>query len=215
MPPPSNSPYQLIVEGLDDQHSILHLMLRHGFNWDDEAVVRPFMSLTNGITELLEAIPVAAKGPYERLGFVVDADVDLPNRWLQVRNRLVPLGLDVPASPDRDGVIIDGIRPGRRIGIWLMPDNQNPGTLEHFLAKLVPADDRTWAYAEETSTQARRLGAACAAKDATKSWIHTWLAWQEQPGLPFGRALRARVFRHDSDDALRFVAWFDRLFRGQ
>jgi len=48
--------------------------------------------------------------------------------------------------------------------------------------------------------------------DRGKSTLHTWLAWQETPGLPFGTALRAEFFRHDTEDALRFVAWFRRLF---
>lgn len=42
--------------------------------------------------------------------------------------------------------------------------------------------------------------------------LHTWLAWQERPGIPFGTALEAQVFRHDTEDALRFISWFNRLF---
>ena len=38
------------------------------------------------------------------------------------------------------------------------------------------------------------------------------LAWQESPGLPYGTAIRARYFSHDSANALAFVEWFRRVF---
>jgi hypothetical protein len=99
-----------------------------------------------------------------------------------------------------------------QIGIWLMPDNQRPGALEDFLGKLVPTEDATWSYADEAVQKARGLGAPCLAKDHGKSLLHTWLAWQEEPGLPFGAAMKAEVLRKDAGEALRFVGWFRRLF---
>ena len=93
-----------------------------------------------------------------------------------------------------------------------MPDNSSPGILEDFLSRLVPREDTIWDHAGEVVAEARRFGARCREVDHLKSSLHTWLAWQEDPGLPFGTALRAQVFRHDSEDALRFVAWFRRLF---
>jgi hypothetical protein len=47
-----------------------------------------------------------------------------------------------------------------------------------------------------------------------KARIHTWLAWQENPGLPFGTAITARYFGADSQEALKFVNWFNLLFSG-
>ena len=93
-----------------------------------------------------------------------------------------------------------------------MPDNVSLGTLEHFLAKLVHPGHPIWTYAGEVTTEARQRGASCLDKDHAKSWLHTWLAWQETPGLPFGTALKAGLFEADHEDALRFVAWFRRLF---
>ena len=29
-----NSPYRFLVEGPDDKHCVIHLMRRHGINWD-------------------------------------------------------------------------------------------------------------------------------------------------------------------------------------
>jgi hypothetical protein len=210
--PLEESPFRLLVEGSDDLNSVIHLMARHGFDWDDESTVRPFISPGGGITGLLNAFSVALRGTYQRIGVVLDANLSLPDRWAQIRNRARRAGVDLPGSPLPEGTIVPGRRPESRIGIWLMPDNSSPGALENFLGKLVPADDPRWAYADEVVVEARRRGARCQEKDHTKSVLHTWLAWQQEPGLPFGIALKAEIFEKDSEEARRFVAWFRSLF---
>ena len=212
MPPSERSPYRLLVEGSDDRHSVIHLLARHDFNWDDASMARPFVKEADGIQKLLDAFPVALKASYERIGIVADADAHLSDRWDQFRNRAISVGVNLPERPEPGGTIVPGLRPSSRVGIWLMPDNSSPGILEDFLSRLVPGEDTIWDHAGEVVAEARRLGARCREVDHLKSSLHTWLAWQEDPGLPFGTALRAQVFRHDSEDALRFVAWFRRLF---
>jgi hypothetical protein len=92
-----------------------------------------------------------------------------------------------------------------------MPDNISSGALEHFLGRLV-LPGPIWTYAAEVTEEARKRGAPCLEKDHAKSWLYTWLAWQENPGLPFGTALKGGLFEADSEEARRFVAWFRRLF---
>jgi hypothetical protein len=210
--PPKESPYRLLVEGSDDLHSVIHLMARHGFDWEDERKVRPFVSPMEGVEKLLQAIPVALKGTYERIGIVLDANSSLVARWAQLRDRANRADIALPESPESEGTIVEGRQPGFRVGIWLMPDNSSPGTLENFLGELVPPDHPVWAYAGEVTVEARQRGAGCLEKDHLKSTLHTWLAWQEEPGLPFGTALRTGVFEVESETARRFVAWFNRLF---
>jgi hypothetical protein len=94
----------------------------------------------------------------------------------------------------------------------MMPNNQTAGVLEDFLQRLIPAGDTCWQHADTSTRQARDLGAALRENDHAKGAIHTWLAWQDPPGQPFGTALNARIFHHDSPEALEFVAWFKRLF---
>lgn len=212
MPPLETSPYRLLVEGNDDFHSVIHLTALHGYNWDDESTTRPFVVNAGNIEKLLEALPVTLKGPYERVGVLVDADLRLADRWAQLKTQASKAGVALPRSPAADGTILEGPRPGSRVGFWLMPDNSSPGTLEGFLGKLVSREDAVWAYADEVTLEARRRGAPCQEKDHLKSRLHTWLAWQADPGLPFGTALRARIFRRDTADALSFVGWFQRLF---
>ncbi len=212
MPPRDHSPYRLLVEGSDDLHSVIHLIARHGFDWDDEKTVRPYVANSGSLDELLKEFPVALKGRYSRIGVLVDANTHLSDRWAQLRGRAESVGVKLPQAPNNKGTIVEGLRPGSRVGIWLMPDNLSPGTLETFLSKLVPYEDLIWSYAGEVVVEARERGAPCRKIDDLKSRLHTWLAWQEDPGLPFGTALRAQIFLHDTPDALNFVDWFRRLF---
>jgi len=209
--PSAESRYRLLVEGADDSHSVIHLMARHDFDWEDETKTRPFVDTANGVESLLSVIPSTLNGPYTRIGVILDANSNLGGRWKQVRDRALSAEVDLPAFPDPEGTIVSGRRPDSKIGFWLMPDNVSSGTLEHFLGRLV-LPGPIWSYAAEVTEEARRQGALCLEKDHAKSWLYTWLAWQEKPGLPFGTALKGGLFETDSEDAQRFVSWFRRLF---
>ena len=92
-----------------------------------------------------------------------------------------------------------------------MPDNIARGALEDFLSLLVPPGDPCWSHAEVATREARVCGAKLEETDHLKGALHAWLAWQAIPGQPFGSAITARAFRHDSAEALQFVAWFREL----
>lgn len=93
-----------------------------------------------------------------------------------------------------------------------MPDNQHDGKLETFLKSLISEHDVLIEHATEATDTAKQLGAEFAESDHLKATIHAWLAWQEDPGVPYGTAIRAKYFRHDSPVAGVFVAWFKQLF---
>jgi hypothetical protein len=198
------------VEGQDDQHTIIHLTARHGWNWDKPAPHFPYIDDAKGDTLALEALPVALLS-CQRVGVVLDADIAPGNRWQSIGDRLSDAGFPLPDQPDPEGTVV--LRAdGKRLGVWLMPDNQSPGKLEDFLAQLVPPGDPCWGCAEESTRCAKELGAGFTEPDFIKARIHTWLAWQEEPGLPFGTAIRAATFAHDTAAARKFVAWMERLF---
>src|SRR5207253_6469977 len=100
-----------------------------------------------------------------------------------------------------------------RVGIWLMPDNQHDGTLDTFLRDLVQAADPLIGHAETATDTASQLGARFPAVHRLKAVLHAWLAWQEVPGKPYGTAIKAQYFRHDTPAALKFVEWFKSLYR--
>ena len=206
-----NSKFRLLVEGSDDKHCVIHLMKRHGINWDDPQATHPCVHDCGGIEGLFDSLGVAAKS-YSRLGFIVDANADIQHRWTQAKEALARIDITLPQFPSVEGVIVPGIFPDWRVGAWLMPDNQSRGQIEDFLAKLIPSGDPCWDYAQEATNQAMKLGARVSHTDVSKANIHTWLAWQENPGVPFGTALTARYFSVNSPEALRLVHWFRQLF---
>ncbi|HEY8377993.1 MAG TPA: DUF3226 domain-containing protein, partial [Nannocystis sp.] len=142
----------------------------------------------------------------------LDADLDLSARWQALRGRLQSVGIPVPPAPTEGGLVCPGYFEDYRVGVWVMPNNRSTGMLEDFLGMLIAPDDPTWKFADEATTRARELGAPISPLHQAEGAIHTWLAWREEPGKPFGTAITARYFRHDTPEALAFVAWFRALF---
>ena len=48
----------------------------------------------------------------------------------------------------------------------------------------------------------------------SKALMHTWLAWQDDPGTPIGLAITKRYFDPETPHATAFVEWLSRLFAG-
>lgn len=135
-----NSPARLLVEGRDDKHSIIHLMMRHNVDWDNSAASLPYVNDCGGIDALLESVSVSAKS-YPRLGIVIDANEEVEIRWEHLKRKLGSVDVRIPACPNPAGIVLQGIFPDWKVGVWLMPDNSAPGELEHFIQTLVPAED--------------------------------------------------------------------------
>jgi|SRR5665213_789616 len=211
MIPPKTSAHRLMVEGKDDLHTVIHLLRRHGLDYDDPSLDLPYIHDGGGYSSLLDALPVAAKS-YKRLGVVIDADLEPRVRWTEVRCRLKTVGVELPETPNGVGTVVSGMTTDCRVGVWLMPDNSGEGTLETFLSRLVPAGDACWGHAGVVAREAKSLGARYPNKYFSKAQIHTWLAWHEEPGQPFGTAITSACFSTDTRDAIAFVAWFKQLF---
>jgi hypothetical protein len=94
-----------------------------------------------------------------------------------------------------------------------MPDNVEDGKLEDFLIALISQNDLLIAHAKSATDEARTKGAGFSDPDAIKAVIHAWLAWQQEPGLPYGTAIKAQYFAHDSPAAAPFVRWFKTLYQ--
>nr|WP_254435729.1 DUF3226 domain-containing protein [Dolichospermum sp. UHCC 0260] len=48
--------------------------------------------------------------------------------------------------------------------------------------------------------------------DLSKAIIHTYLAWQDEPGYPMGQAITKQSLRPHTDIAIKFTDWLTRLF---
>ena len=200
----------LLVEGKDDEHVLKHICGNRGVSHLDE--VKPL----GDARKLIQNIPVQIKASSEEgdvVGVVIDADTNLDARWQSIRERLIRIGYrNVPTLPDPRGTVLDppaeSLLP--KAGIWIMPDNKTPGILEDFLRFLVPGPDAPFDHVTTSvdSIPDRRF----TENDKPKAVIHTWLAWQEEPGLPYGTAITARFLDPNVRQADALVSWLQRLF---
>lgn len=198
----------LFVEGTDDERVILRIC-------NARELATPEVISRQGIAQLLEAIADDIPAYTEEgdvVGIVLDANGSPEARWRGVRDRLTAVGYaSVPASPDPDGTVLDppATLPLPRVGVWIMPDNQNPGNLESLLRSMVPSKDGLFAHAADVvaSLPEKRFG-----DNELKATIHTWLAWQETPGLRYGTAITARYLDPSVPQVDGLVAWLRRLF---
>lgn len=200
----------LLVEGKDDEHVFYALLEHHQ--------IPELFTIQNkeGIDNLLETLPLELKrSDLDHLGIVIDANTDLSGRWSSLRTILLKAGdVNVPESPEPEGTILLLQRPDRevKVGIWLMPDNQLPGMLEDFIEFLVPEGDGLWPRAVDCvdgiPTEERRFRP----RHRQKSNVHTWLAWQEDPGTPLGQAITKHYLDAESQRAHQLVDWIRRLF---
>jgi hypothetical protein len=196
----------VLVEGKDDEHTLYALLNHHG-------VPRIYrVKDKNGFTNILATIDVELEASdLETLSIIIDADEDQSARWQAIRDRLVRSGFtNVPISPRATGTIVN--EPDRpTVGIWLMPDNNSNGMLEDFIEFLVPATDTHWAHAVN-SVNGIPPPLAFPPQARSKACLHTWLAWQNEPGKPIGIAITARYLDADASHAVALVAWQKRVF---
>lgn len=200
----------LLVEGTDDEHVVKHVCGNRGVRKLDE--IKPHGS----VQQLLDSFPVRLKeSDLEALGVVIDADTDLAGRWGSLKHRLASAGYrNIPPHPAPAGTILlppqGALLP--RVGIWLMPDNQSCGILEDFMRFLVPPDSALFQHVEVSvggiPEQERRFST----QDRPKAIIHTWLAWQSEPGKPLGTAITAKFLDPNVAQVDVLVGWLNSLF---
>ena len=150
------------------------------------------------------------------MGIIVDADLDIKARWESLANRLKDLKYEnVPDLPESNGTICTG-KDLPKIGVWLMPDNTLPGMLEDFVKLLVPDEQKNLlekaVNAVELIPKEERLFITENSDKTAKAQIHTYLAWQSRPGVPYGIAIREKFLEADSQHAANLMNWIKELF---
>lgn len=198
----------LLVEGIDDCHVVMALCAAHN-------VPHTFgiyeCGSDVGVLKRLNALILRPDPPLV-IGIVLDADrPSLEGRWQSVRAKLSHYDYTFPEAPTSNGTIIQSEADFPRIGFWFMPDNQVSGMLEDFCQGL--AEAKALGFAATCVDKAKQDGLSTY-KDAhrSKAIIHTYLAWQDEPGRPLGQAITAQALRPATEIGKRFAGWLERLF---
>ena len=93
-----------------------------------------------------------------------------------------------------------------------MPDNQVTGILENFLRFLVPHPNALFDYVRRSVANIPASERRFKLLKEPKAIIHTWLAWQREPGMPPGNAITARFLDPNVPEVDVLVSWLKRLF---
>jgi hypothetical protein len=104
---------------------------------------------------------------------------------------------------------------GKRVGIWIMPDNENPGMLEDFYLGTIPEDDREKSLASEfvNGIENPKFGRATieeTEKAKSKAVLGVWLCIQEEPIAP-GAAVERGWLSAERGGMPPFIQWLDDL----
>jgi hypothetical protein len=217
-----NNPYQLIVEGDEDKRFVPELIEKHGIKWSDGLNGHRFLAnikAADGIANIAakDYLSVQFKMTgLQALGIIIDADGLDDQRSSSVSALLDRCRVLLPQGAwhlTKDG-IINTHADGRRLGLWVMPDNVNPGMLEDLILSLpVAAKNAQVEWAQEAVRKAKdEREAPFKEVHRSKAEIHTLLAWQDPPGRQLHQAIKENILQPHSEVADRFVKWFKRLF---
>lgn len=202
----------LLVEGKDDQHVIWSLLEQ--YQVPELFVVKD----CDGIENLLRDVSLRLTTPtmYKNIGVVMDADVNIKGRYDAFRSVLESTGMYdfSQIGLSETGTLIKPSDDNFPVfGLWLMPNNQSNGMLEDFVMTLADENDVLMSESDTVlaSLEQRSLN-RYTPEHRSKAKIHTYLAWQEEPGKPMGQAITARVLHAESESAKVFIEWIKRLF---
>jgi hypothetical protein len=198
----------LLVEGTDDCHVVMALCAAHKL---PESFGIYECGGDKKVLQRLNAL-ISRPEPPQVIGIMLDADSpSLIGRWISIKSKLNNYSYILPDIPEIDGTIIEGVGDEPTLGFWLMPNNQCDGKLEDFCAEL--AEPISLEFAKQCVKKARENQATTFKElDLSKAVIHTYLAWQDEPGRPMGQAITKQALRPHTDIAIKFTDWLTRLF---
>ena len=202
---------RIIFEGPDDKHVVMNLLFNH--NHHGQPLCEHFEDkIKDGIDNLLDTLKEELGATdLGCLGIVLDADTNLASQWARVTHVLDEYGCsDVPPVPNPEGTIVE-TNDGKTIGIWVMPDNQNSGALEDFVGALIGEEDSLWPRAKESVNGIPEGERRFKETYLSKAQVHTWLAWQEEPGTRMGETFRKKYLDPEHPQAKAFVNWIKQL----
>jgi hypothetical protein len=213
----------LLVEGETEKRVLPELMERAGVLWGPKGQEYVRINALNGVENFdADSLLLLLKSrDVRRVGLVVDADEDPKARWKKVRSA-ARLLFDLPDELPEQGTIALPTEACRRqfrsvihFGVWVMPDNSSRGMLETFLTHLLPTtSELLWKHALQATSAAASI--PCPQRfienHFDKASIHTWLAWQNPPGLQLHQALYRKLLDPRCSYAEPFVRWFCQVF---
>lgn len=210
----------ILTEGPDDCHTIKNLIERASLGsarfFSPAGVEADYvLRYLGGYENLRKGLRVELATHFTHVAIVVDHDVAQNHRWQSITDRIreaaSELGFEAPAVPVAPSLGGDIFPMGGIVaGVWLWPDHGSEGDMETFAAAMIPPENNLWAHASRTVEELPDPKEFKTSYFA-KAKIHTWLAWQEEPGQQIGEAIRGRKLIAETASARAFLTWLTRV----
>ncbi|KAA6317278.1 hypothetical protein EZS27_032539 [termite gut metagenome] len=197
---------KLLVEGNDDKHVMWALCAKY-------LIPETFDIIDcEGIDKLYENIPVRFKeSGINTIGIIIDADTDINARWNSLKAILRKISFDVPNEFPPTGLILEN--ETYKVGVWIMPNNNSNGMLEDFISFLIPPEDKLLPIVHSTLSEIEKKGLSnYSPAHKSKAIIHSWLAWQKDPGTPLGSSITKKYVTTDEVTCSKLIHWLRMLF---
>lgn len=203
----------LLVEGPGDKGVVTEILKAWGLPC-------PYIRDCGSVEEVFRMLKLYLANPlqYRIIGVIVDADIHPEGRLQRFAQTITAGGrysLDEHSPMQNEGLILDGIDSDTaRVGLWVMPDNHGHGMLEDFLAKMAATvnpelmDESELAIAHVEERGIQRYSSV----HRPKAKVHTYLAWQKEPGTTLPAAIMKHYLDATSENAIPFIEWVRRLF---
>ena len=212
---------QLIVEGKDAVVLSEILMKRKvtspkGYA-DRNKYIKEFVKQTGSESLVNDAIQNSLeRADITNLGVIVDAnEVGAISRFNRIKAKVeATLLIQFPKEKTltKEGFYWQAL-PNLRIGIWIMPNNMDNGYLEHFLLNLIEEKDKTLDFARAKTAELMKMDFCnFSSNKRHKALLHTYLAWQKNPGLPMGTAAKAGYLNTSAPTVDNFENWWKNVF---
>lgn len=211
---------QLIVEG-KDAIAIANLCIKRnvpppkGYELTHK-FKQEFVKSSEGKGNIAKLLMLALeKSDMTNIGVVVDADTSMEKSWHELRGTLDKYfsieSLD--SARQKEGYYIVEQAGMPKVGVWIMPDNERTGDIERFMGGLVEPNDPLWQFTNKTLQDLNEQPFNKVPENKMyKAIIHTYLAWQPEPGKPLGQAIEANYLTAHGQLVDRFLAWLGHTF---
>ena len=237
--------YELYVEGRNDQCTIASIGYQKGLKpnkdkyelkfGDNIVAIKYNQNNQSGSDDtaykmLQDALTTPKQ--YGAIAIIVDADAlknknaqDRLKRFIEIVNKVNESEIiyDTTISLKSEGIILEpnskyaDIFP--RVGLWIMPDNQNAGAIEHFLWKsgVNPDYINTYNAVEKVVNEYEQDQSDppiihYISNHHNKALVHTFLAWVEDPGNPMGQSVDKKCWNINSAIVNDFMNWLSKVY---
>lgn len=144
------------------------------------------------------------------IGVIIDADNNIDARYQEVKNKVSEFYKKIPLNITNKG-LVHSENKLPKLGIWIMPNNQNNGALEEFYLEL--ATEINTDFIDNLIKQAKSENlTSFKPQHRTKAIMHTYFAWQDKPGAPLHSSINKIALNNNAYIAKTFKSWLTKLF---